>query len=530
MDERSPDEEKARIPARSSIVEMRGVVKRFPGVVANRGVYFDLREGEIHALLGENGAGKTTLMNVLYGLYEPDGGEVLLRGRPVRFSSARDAIREGLGMVHQHFMLVQPFTVAENIVLGQPSPREPFIEKATLVHKRVRKVSDQYGLRVDPEAPVWTLSVGEQQRVEILKTLYRGAEILILDEPTAVLTPQEVDELLDVLKRMKGEGKSIVFISHKLREVLTVSDRVTVLRDGRVVDTVAAEAADRASLARMMVDRDVLLTVPKKESTPAGPLLRVKDLSVRNDRGLYAVQDASFEVRAGEILGVAGVAGNGQFELEEVIAGLRRAERGSIEMCGREITHGSPRDMGACGLAHIPSDRYRMGLLPEFSVAENLMLQRIGRRPFTRRGVLDWRRIHREAGRLAADFDVRTTSVQIEAGTLSGGNAQKMILARELARSPRVLLAAQPTRGLDVSAIESIHRTLIEQRDGGMAILLFSTELDEILTLSDRIAVMCGGRIAAIMDARDVDVYELGLLMGGVDPCACVGDSGVDGN
>jgi simple sugar transport system ATP-binding protein len=518
------------MPAESIIVDMRKVVKRFPGVVANRGVDFELREGEIHALLGENGAGKTTLMNILYGLYEPDEGEVVLRGRSVCFSSPRDAIEEGLGMVHQHFMLVQPFTVAENIVLGQRSPREPLTEKASLVHKRVRELSDQYGLRVDPDAQVWTLSVGEQQRVEILKTLYRGAEILILDEPTAVLTPQEVDELLVVLRRMKGEGKSIVFISHKLREVLELSDRITVLRDGGVVDTVAAAAADRGSLARMMVDREVLLTLAKQPARPAEALLEVKDLEVRNDRGLHAVRDASFEVHAGEILGIAGVAGNGQFELEEAIAGLRRVEGGSIKMCGRNTTNGSPRDMGAWGLAHIPSDRYRMGLLPDFTIAENLMLQRIGRRPFTRRGVLDWRGIHREAGRLATAFDVRTPSVEVNAGTLSGGNAQKMILARELARNPRVLLAAQPTRGLDVSAIEFIHRTLIEQRDNGMAILLFSTELDEILNLSDRIAVMCGGRIVDIMDSRDVNVYDLGLLMGGVDPCACVGDDGGDVN
>ena len=502
----------------TSIVTMRGIVKRFPGVVANAGVDFELRHGEIHALLGENGAGKTTLMNVLYGLYEPDAGEIFLRGEKVQFSSARDAINHGLGMVHQHFMLVQPLTVAENIVLGQRSPREPFIEDRKRLHKRLQALSDQYGLAIDPGAQVWTLSVGEQQRVEILKALYRGAEVLILDEPTAVLTPQEVDELLGVLRRLTEDGKSLVFISHKLGEVLAVSDRITVLRDGHVVDTVPASATNRQELASMMVGREVLREVSKGPAKPGEALLEVENLSALNDRGLPAIRNVSFEVRSGEILGIAGVAGNGQAELEEVIAGLRRATGGSVRICGQDVTNASPNKIGRCGLAHIPSDRYRRGLLPDFTVAENMVLERVGEPPFTRGGRLHQEAIRREARRLVAAFDVRTPSIEVEAAKLSGGNAQKLILARELARQPRVLLAAQPTRGLDVSAIEFVHRTLIEQRDAGLAVLLFSTELDEILALSDRIAVMYDGRLVSIVNAEDVDIYEIGLLMGGMEP------------
>lgn len=505
--------------SRPPIVQMRGIVKRFPGVVANAGVDFDLYDGEIHALLGENGAGKTTLMNILYGLYQPDEGRVTVRGQRVDFASARDAIQHRLGMVHQHFMLVEPFTVAENIILGMASPREPLLEDMANVCQRVRQVSDQYGLAVDPQAPVWTLSVGQQQRVEILKALYRGAEILILDEPTAVLTPQEVDELLTVLERMAADGKSIVLISHKLGEVLAVSDRITVLRDGHVIDTVPADEADRAGLARMMVGRDVVLEVHKDPASPGAMALHIEDLHARNDRGLIAVDGVGLEVHAGEILGIAGVAGNGQSELEEAITGLRKVESGRVEVGGKDVTNASPRRIGEHGLAHIPSDRYRRGLLSDFTVAENLVLERVEKPPFTQNGRLNWRAIRREAGQLVRDFDVRTPSVQVSAGKLSGGNAQKMILARELARQPQVLVAAQPTRGLDVSAVEFIHQTLIERRDAGVAILLFSTELDEIMALSDRIAVMCGGEIVDIVDASEADVDRIGLMMGGVDPC-----------
>lgn len=494
---------------------MRGIVKRFPGVIANAGVDFDLLEGEVHALLGENGAGKTTLMNVLYGMYSPDAGEIRLRGKQVAFASAREAIAHGLGMVHQHFMLVKPFTVAENIVLGQRSPREPLTQDPRQIHGRLRALSEQYGLAIDPAAPVWTLSVGEQQRVEILKALYRGAEALILDEPTAVLTPQEVDELLAILRRLAREGKSIVFISHKLGEVLGVSDRITVLRDGKVVATLPADKADEHGLACRMVGRDVILRVSKGPAHPGEVRLAVRDLSARNDRGLPALRGVNLEVRGGEILGIAGVAGNGQTELEEVIAGLRRATGGEVTICGQRAANQPPAAIGALGLAHIPSDRYAMGMLRNFTIAENTVLQRVGDAPFTRRGWLRKEIIRQEARALVSAFDVRTPSVENPARTLSGGNAQKMILARELARQPKALLAAQPTRGLDVSAIEYVHGKLIEQRDRGVAILLISTELDEILTLSDRIAVMYGGQIVGVVDGPGADVHEIGLMMAG---------------
>ncbi|MCP4165966.1 MAG: ABC transporter ATP-binding protein [Chloroflexi bacterium] len=497
------------------IVQMRGIVKRFPGVVANAGVDFDVLPGEIHALLGENGAGKTTLMNILYGLYAADEGEVRLYGQPVSFASARDAIANGLGMVHQHFMLVNPISVADNIVLGQKSPREPLMENSKRVNRRLSDLSKQYGLAIDPTDEVWKLSVGEQQRVEILKALYRGAEILILDEPTAVLTPPEVVEFLAILRRLAAEGKSIVFISHKLDEVLGASDRITVLRDGEVVDTVQPADVDKHTLARMMVGRDVLLTVAKTAAEPAEPLLQISDLCADSDRELPALRGVGITVRSGEILGIAGVAGNGQSELEEVIAGLRSATSGQVMICGQDTTTYSSREAGEVGLAHIPSDRYRMGLLPDFTVAENMFLQRIGDPPFTRRGFLNWDAIRAKAQELIQAYNVRGATVDTAAGSLSGGNAQKMILARELDRGPRVLLAAQPTRGLDVSAIEYVHAQLIEQRDAGVAILLISTELDEILALSDRIAVMYEGEIVAVIDADDADVNEIGLLMAG---------------
>ncbi|MBN1264957.1 MAG: ABC transporter ATP-binding protein [Anaerolineales bacterium] len=497
------------------VVRMSGIKKQFPGVLANDQVSFDLLHGEIHALLGENGAGKSTLMNILYGLYESDEGNIEVFGKQVHFSSARDAIANGLGMVHQHFMLVKPFSVAENVILGQPSPRSPMIEDLDDVCSQLVELSRQYGLAIDPTAQVWTLSVGEQQRVEILKALHRGAEILILDEPTAVLTPQEVEELVEILRRLAAEGKSIVFISHKLDEVLTVSDRITVLRDGHNVDTVATCDTDKAGLARMMVGRDVLLKVQKNPANPEDAVLEVRDLRAENDRELMALRGVNFEVRAGEILGIAGVAGNGQTELEEVIAGLRKVSSGQIFINTIETTYCTPHEIGRQGLAHIPSDRYRMGMLKDFTVAENLVLQRIGDSPFTKRGMLQWEEIRCEARQLVKTYDVRTPSTEVMAGKLSGGNAQKMVLARELARDPKVLIAAQPTRGLDVSAIEYVHKTLVEKRDAGMAILLISTELDEIFNLSDRIAVMYEGEIIGIMDRNDADLYTVGLMMAG---------------
>jgi len=497
------------------VLQMRGIVKRFPGVVANAGIDFDLLPGEVHALLGENGAGKTTLMNILYGMYAPDSGEIWLRDRRVSIASPHAAIALGLGMVHQHFMLVQPFTVAENIVLGQPSPREPFNENSRDLHKRLDALSQKYGLAVRPDSPIWTLSVGEQQRVEILKALYRGAEVLILDEPTSVLTPQEADELLAIISRLAREGKSVVFISHKLGEVLAASDRITVLRDGKVVGTVAARETDKQALACMMVGREVVLSVTKTPAHPGETRLALHNVQADSDRGLPALRGISLEVRSGEILGIAGVDGNGQRELEETIAGLRVTTGGSIVIGGQDTTNTSPRQTGCCGLAHIPSDRYRMGMLGDFTVAENLMLQRLGSPPFTQHGWLQWDNVRQAARELVTAFDVRTPSVDTLCGNLSGGNAQKVVLARELARAPRVLLAAQPTRGLDVSAIEYVHRKLIEQRDGGVAILLISTELDEILSLSDRIAVIYEGKIVGLVDAGEADVNEIGLLMAG---------------
>ena len=497
------------------VIQMRGITKRFPGVLANDHVDFDLEKGEIHALLGENGAGKSTLMNVLYGLYERDEGDILVQGNPVQFESARDAITHGLGMVHQHFMLIPPFTVAENMVLGQPSSRGPLLEDPKKVNDLLLSLSKQYGLAIEPEAKVWTLSVGQQQRVEILKSLYRGAEILILDEPTAVLTPQEVKELLEIMEKLTEEGKSIVFISHKLDEVLTCSDRITVLRDGKVIDTVNTSNTDKQDLARMMVGRDVVLRVEKKPVERKEVRLRIQDLCAENDRGLPMLRGVNLEVHSGEILGLAGVAGNGQSELEETLTGLRKADRGSIKVAGLEVVNRNPDKIIDCGVAHIPSDRYHRGLLKDFTVAENMVLQRIGEYPYTKKNRLDRQAIREEAEHLAREFNVRTPSVDTLAGKLSGGNAQKMILAREIACQPEVLIAAQPTRGLDVSAIEYVHNRLLEQRERGVAILLISQELEEILTLSDRIAVIYEGRIVDIVEADQADVEEIGLMMTG---------------
>lgn len=497
------------------VVRMKHITKHFPGVLANDAVDFELLPGEIHALLGENGAGKSTLMNILYGMYGADDGVVEVFQNEVNFSSARAAIAHGLGMVHQHFMLVKPFTVAENIVLGQLSPRSPLIEDLDAVCARLLNLSRQYSLAIDPTAEVWTLSVGEQQRVEILKALYRGAEILILDEPSAVLTPQEVAELIVILRKLAAEGKSIVFISHKLDEVLNASDRVSVLRDGRNVATVQTCNTNKPDLARMMVGRDVLLKVNKDAAKPGVDRLVVKKLHALNERELPALRGINLAVRSGEILGIAGVAGNGQSELEEVITGLRRCTQGQVSIDGVDVTGWTPHAIGACGLAHIPSDRYRRGMLSDFTVTENLVLQRIGDEPFTRRGWLQWDQIRAEAETLVKKYDVRTPSTEINAGKLSGGNAQKMVLARELARKPGVLIAAQPTRGLDVSAIEYVHHQLIEERDAGVAILLISTELEEIFNLSDRIAVMYEGEIIGILDASKADIQTVGLMMAG---------------
>lgn len=499
---------------------MKGIVKQFPGVLANDHVDFDLNPGEVHSLLGENGAGKTTLMSVLYGLYQPDEGEIYIKGQSVNFASAQDAIQNGLEMVHQHFQLVKPFTVAENIILGQRSSRGPFLENKKKVRQRILEISNQFGLNVDPDAQIWQLSVGEQQRVEILKTLYRGADVLILDEPTAVLTPQEASELLAIIKDLAAQGRGVVFISHKLNEVLAVSDRITVLRDGRVVGTVRpkADQVTADDLARLMVGRDVLLTVSKQPKTAGESRLVLQDLWVQDDRELPAVKDINLEIRAGEILGLAGVAGNGQRELEEALRGLRPVTRGRISVNGQDITRATPSDIVQLKVAHIPSDRYGRGLLDDVSVAENLVLETFWREPYTRHSFLNYKVIFAAAERLVKQYDVRTPSVLTPAGKLSGGNAQKMVLARELSLSPQFLLAAQPTRGLDISAIEYVHRTLLEQRQQDVAILLISTELEEIFALSDRIAVIYEGEIMGVVPGGKMYMKEVGMMMAGIKP------------
>ena len=496
----------------STVLEMRGITKRFPGVVANDHVDFDLRKGEVHALLGENGAGKSTLMNILYGLYKPDEGEILSRGQKVSFHSAKNAIDRGIGMVHQHFMLIPVMTVAENIVLAtEPTTAGVLLDYDEAV-KRVREISERFGLAVNPTARVENISVGQQQRVEILKALYRGAEILILDEPTAVLTPQEAGELFGIIKSLQAEGTSIIFISHKLNEVLEIADRITVLRRGKKIDTVPREGATEAGLAKMMVGREVLLRVEKKPAEPGDALLEVRDLQVNDDRGLAVVQDVSFVVRAGEIVGIAGVEGNGQSELIEAITGLRRAEGGQIAVAGQVMAHASARKMLDAGVGHIPEDRQRRGLVLEFTIAENIALHDYCYPPDSRWGWLFPRRLVERARNLIREFDVRGGGPNTRAGALSGGNQQKVVAAREVARDPKVLIAAQPTRGLDVGAIEFLHRRLIEERDEGRAILLVSLELDEVLSLSDRLLVMYEGRVVGEHGA-DASEEEIGLEM-----------------
>jgi general nucleoside transport system ATP-binding protein len=476
------------------VLEMRGIRKVFPGVVANDDVSLDVRKGEVHALLGENGAGKSTLMNILYGLYHPDAGEIRLNGEPATFGSARDAIRAGIGMVHQHFMLIPVMTVAENIVLGM-EPHQGILLDERGAEKRVRELSQQFGLAVEPESLVSDITVGQQQRVEILKALYRGADVLILDEPTAVLTPQEARELFTIIRNLQADGKSIIFITHKLNEVLEIADRITVLRRGKTIETVPAEGATEASLARAMVGRDVLLRVDKKPADPGDVLLAVEELHVNDDRGIAKVRGVSFDVRAGEIVGIAGVDGNGQTELIDAITGLQKIVSGRIIVGGNEFAHANARDMLDAGVGHIPEDRQRRGLVLEFSIAENIALHDYAEPPDAKWGWLFPHRLVARAARLIKEFDVRGGGPLTRAGGLSGGNQQKVVAAREIARDPQVLIAAQPTRGLDVGAIEYLHRRLVAERDEGRAILLISLELEEIFSLSDRILVIYEGEI-----------------------------------
>jgi general nucleoside transport system ATP-binding protein len=496
------------------VLELRGITKRFPGVLANDHVDFDLNRSEVHALLGENGAGKSTLMNILYGLYHPDEGEILINGKPVTISSPGEAIEHGIGMVHQHFMLIPVMSVAENIVLASEPRRAGVLLDYDEAVEKVRKLADSFNFAIDPHAKVESITVGQQQRVEILKALYRGAEILILDEPTAVLTPQEADELFGILKTLQREGMSIIFISHKLREVLEIAERITVLRRGKMIDTVPREGATQDTLARLMVGREVLLRVDKTAATPSDPLLRVEDLVVLDDRGLEAVRGVSFEVRAGEIVGIAGVDGNGQTELIDGLTGLRTTQSGRVVVGDRDVTAENARKHLDSGLGHIPEDRHRRGLILDFTLAENVSLHDFRKKPYAVFGWLRPGRVVALARRLLKEFDVRGGTPQTKASSLSGGNQQKVVVAREVSRDPRVLLAAQPTRGLDVGAIEFVHRRLVEERDEGRAVLLISLEIDEILGLSDRILVMYEGEIVAEY-GPDVTEQQLGIAMTG---------------
>ncbi len=496
------------------VLELRGITKRFPGIVANDSVSLDLRKGEVHALLGENGAGKSTLMNVLYGLYRPDEGEILINGKAVEIGSTKSAIENGVGMVHQHFMLIPVMTVAENIVLATEPVKDGILLDYAAAESRVRDLSQRFGLAVDPRAFVRDITVGQQQRVEILKALYRGADILVLDEPTAVLTPQEAKELFTIIRSLTEQGKSIIFITHKLNEVIAIADRITVLRRGKLVETLPGEGATEEGLARLMVGREVLLDVAKPPATPGESLLTIEDLHVFDDRGIEKVRGVSFEVRGGEIVGIAGVDGNGQTELIDAIAGLMRASSGKVVIAGQDVTGDSCKDCLDAGLGHIPEDRQRRGLVLDFSLAENLALHDYDSPPASRLGWLFPKRLVERATRLLKDFDVRGGSPQTRAGGLSGGNQQKVVLAREIERNPQVLIAAQPTRGLDVGAIEFVHRRLVGERDEGRAILLVSLELDEILSLSDRILVMYEGEIVGEF-APGVTEEELGVAMTG---------------
>jgi ABC-type uncharacterized transport system ATPase subunit len=495
-------------------VEMRGITKRFGEVLANDRISLAIADKSIHAIIGENGAGKSTIMNILYGFYTADEGEILIDGQPRSINSPADAIRLGLGMVHQHFMLVEPLTVTENIVLGAEPTKGTSIDYRR-ARARVAELSQQYGLKIDPDSRIADLSVGQQQRVEILKTLYRGARILILDEPTAVLTPQEVGEIFSILRGLREQGKTIIIITHKLAEVLSLSNNITVMRDGKVVGNLPTAGATAEGLARMMVGRDVLLRVKKEEAKPQGPVLTVRDLTLRGTEGKTILNGVTFEVRAGEILGIAGVEGNGQTELIEILAGLRKATSGKVLLEDKSIDDLDTHERKRRGIAHIPEDRHRRGLLLDFDLASNSILGVHGDRPISGAVLLNNDVIVERAERLVREYDVRPSNITLPARVLSGGNQQKLIVAREFDIRPRLVLVAQPTRGVDIGATEFIHRKLIELRDAGTAVLLVSAELDEVLSLSDRVVVIYGGRLVGEVDPKSVSEEEIGLMMTG---------------
>ncbi len=498
-------------------VEMQDIVLRFPGTLANDHIHFTLKKGEIHALLGENGAGKSTLMNILSGLYQPDSGTIRINGKPVRFNSPRDAISCGIGMVHQHFMLVPTLTVTENILLGLKSPR--FFMRLQKYDQKIQALQEKFGLSVNPSAKIWQLSVGEQQRVEILKMLYRGADVLILDEPTAVLAPQEIDELMGTMRTLVEQGKSIIFISHKLNEVKAVADRLTILRKGKTTaEGISPEGLSRAELAELMVGREVLFQINKETRPPGEVIFEVENLSTENDQGMQAVHDISFSIRSGEIFGIAGIAGNGQSELVEAITGLRKCS-GSIRIQGIEVGNCPPHKFIHCGMAHIPEDRLGVGTAPNLSITNNAIMKNYVQLPISKGWRINYTEAQKHAIKLKEDYDIQAPNVEIPAQNLSGGNLQKLILAREISGKPGVIIAMQPTRGLDVGAIESVQKLLLEQRKRGAAILLLSEELDELLELSDRVAVIFEGELVGQMNAGEANLNTIGLMMTGSLRC-----------
>lgn len=496
------------------MLKMTGITKRFPGVLANDRVDFSVQAGEVHTLLGENGAGKSTLMKILYGLYQPDDGTIELEGRPVKLASPANAIEEGIGMIHQHFMLVPTLTVSENVALGLKSSRG-ILTDLKKVSARISELSETFGLQVQPNEYIWQLSVGERQRVEIIKALYRDASILVLDEPTAVLTPREVNDIFTIFRRLAKDGRGLIFISHKLQEVLDLSDRITVMRNGRVTGETTPDSATRQKLAEMMVGRDVKLAPAAVSVETGNPLLVIRDLYVPGDRGKDAVQGINLEIKSGEVLGIAGISGNGQRELAESIAGLRKPSSGSISIDQTETTAFKPKQVRKAGLSYVPEERMRDGAIGDFKVKENLVLLNHNEEPFCRRGFLNFRQIQQHCMKLVKEYTVKTPDIETNTKNLSGGNIQKLILARELSSNPKVLIASQPTRGVDIGAAEYIHERIARQRKAGTASLVISEDLDEVMALSDRIAVMFDGKIIGIVDRDQATREKIGLMMTG---------------